>query len=167
MVQKMIPCFFMRGGTSRGLYFLKDHLPTARDTLNKLLLAVMGSPDSHQIDGLGGGTSTTSKVAIISESKESGVDVDYQFAQVSVTNASVDWDPSCGNILAGVGPAAIEMGLIKNVGQDETMVKIRALNNGSLVEAVVQTPGGQVTPFLTRRRSFNSVSCMPFRSGRA
>lgn len=144
MVQKMIPCFFMRGGTSRGLYFLKDHLPTAKDTLNKLLLAVMGSPDSHQIDGLGGGTSTTSKVAIISESKESGVDVDYQFAQVSVTNASVDWDPSCGNILAGVGPAAIEMGLIKNVGQDETMVKIRALNNGSLVEAVVQTPGGQV-----------------------
>ena len=104
----------------------------------------MGSPDSHQIDGLGGGTSTTSKVAIIAESKESGVDVDYQFAQVSVTNASVDWDPSCGNILAGVGPAAIEMGLIKNVGQDETMVKIRALNNGSLVEAVVQTPGGQV-----------------------
>jgi 4-oxalomesaconate tautomerase len=151
MVQKMIPCFFMRGGTSRGLYFLKDHLPTARDTLNKLLLAVMGSPDSHQIDGLGGGTSTTSKVAIISESKESGVDVDYQFAQVSVTNASVDWDPSCGNILAGVGPAAIEMGLIENVGQDETMVKIRALNNGSLVEAVVQTPGGQVNLFLARR----------------
>jgi 4-oxalomesaconate tautomerase len=84
MVQRMIPCFFMRGGTSRGTFFLKEHLPSDRATANKVLLEVMGSPDPRQIDGLGGGTSTTSKVAIISVSEEPGVDIDYQFAQVMV-----------------------------------------------------------------------------------
>lgn len=84
MAQRMIPCFFMRGGTSRGTFFLKEHLPSDRVTANKVLLEVMGSPDPRQIDGLGGGTSTTSKVAIISVSEEPGVDIDYQFAQVMV-----------------------------------------------------------------------------------
>lgn len=84
MGQRMIPCFFMRGGTSRGTFFLKEHLPSDRATANKVLLEVMGSPDPRQIDGLGGGTSTTSKVAIISVSEEPGVDIDYQFAQVMV-----------------------------------------------------------------------------------
>lgn len=143
--QRMIPCFFMRGGTSRGAYFLRDHLPRDRTTLDKVLLAVMGSPDARQIDGIGGATTTTSKVAILSTSKESGVDIDYQLAEVSVTNAVVDWEPSCGNILAGVGPAAIEMGLITNIGNSATKINIRLLNNGSFVEAVVKTPGGQVT----------------------
>lgn len=82
MAQRMIPCFFMRGGTSRGTFFLKEHLPSDQVTANKVLLEVMGSPDPRQIDGLGGGTSTTSKVAIISVSEEPGVDIDYQFAQV-------------------------------------------------------------------------------------
>lgn len=156
----------MRGGTSRGLYFLKKHLPD-RDVwpkaMNELLLTAMGSPHSCQIDGLGGGASTTSKVAIISKSEASGVDVDYQFAQVSVTNDSVDWDPPCGNILAGVGPAAIEMGLIEEVGTNETTVKIRSLNNHSLIEACVQTPNKQVEPLT--QPELNSVSSMAFHKG--
>lgn len=141
----MIPCLFMRGGTSRGAYFLQDHLPHDRETLNRVLLAVMGSPHACQVDGIGGATPTTSKVAILSISKEPAVDVDYKLAVVSVTDAVVDWEPSCGNILAGVPPAAIEMGLIPRIGNSETRIKIRLLNNGSFVEAVVQTPGGQVT----------------------
>lgn len=141
----MIPCFFMRGGTSRGAYFLRNHLPRDRETLDKVLLAVMGSPDVRQIDGLGGASTTTSKVALISVSKERGVDIDYQLAEVSVTNAVVDYEPSCCNILAGVGPAAIEMGLLNSIGSCETKVKIRLLNNGGFVEAVVKTPGGEVS----------------------
>ena len=105
----------------------------------------MGSPDPLQIDGLGGATTTTSKVAVLSTSQEPGIDIDVLFAQVSVTTAMVDWGPTCGNILAGVGPAAIEMGLIKNIGQTETKVRIRLVNTGGFVEAVVQTPGGHVT----------------------
>lgn len=145
MVQKMVPCLFMRGGTSRGAYFLKEHLPSDRETLDKVLLAVMGSPDPLQIDGLGGGGATTSKVALLATSDEPGVDIDFHFAQVSVTTAMVDWGPTCGNILAGVGPAALEMGLIRKVGWSETKIRIRLVNTGSFVEAVVQTPGGQVT----------------------
>lgn len=145
MAPKMIPCFFMRGGTSRGVYFLRDHLPRNKETLDQVLLAVMGSPDSRQIDGLGGATNTTSKVAILSRASEPGVDVDYLHAEVSVTTPVVNWEPSCGNILAGVGPAAIEMGLVPHVGRCETKIKIRLLNTGGVVEAVVQTPGGQVT----------------------
>lgn len=144
MAQKMIPCLFMRGGTSRGAYFLKSHLPSDREALDKVLLAVMGSPDPLQIDGLGGGVTTTSKVALLALSTHPGVDIDYHFAQVSVAAAVVDWGPSCGNILAGVGPAALEMGLIRNVGSDQTTIRIRLVNTGSFVEAVVQTPGGQV-----------------------
>lgn len=144
MAQKMIPCLFMRGGTSRGAYFLQAHLPCDRETLDKVLLAVMGSPDPLQIDGLGGAATTTSKVAILAVSDVPGVDIDFHFAQVSVATAVVDWGPSCGNILAGVGPAAIEMGLIRNVGLAETKVRIRLVNTGSFVQAVVKTPGGQV-----------------------
>ncbi|KAG0578176.1 hypothetical protein KC19_4G003900 [Ceratodon purpureus] len=145
MVQRMIPCLLMRGGTSRGTYFLKEHLPRDRETLDKVLLQVMGSPDPHQIDGLGGATATTSKVAVLSRSQEPGIDIDFLFAQVSVTTAMVDWGPTCGNILAGVGPAAIEMGLIPNIGNAETKVRIRLVNTGGFVEAVVQTPGKHVT----------------------
>ncbi|CAM6109575.1 unnamed protein product [Calypogeia fissa] len=141
----VIPCLFMRGGTSRGTFFLKQHLPQDKAALNKVLLRVMGSPDPGQIDGLGGAKSVTSKVAILSGSTDPDVDVDYTFAQVSIDRPYVDWEPSCGNMLAGVGPAAIEMGLVTRVGKSVTPVRIRATNNGVLVEAVVQTPNGAIT----------------------
>ncbi len=143
-MQRTIPCLFMRGGTSRGPYFLKRDLPADEATRDKVLLAAMGSPDSRQIDGLGGATSLTSKVAILSESDHPWADVDFLFAQVSVAQPKVDFGPTCGNILAGVGPAAIERGLVK-AEDGETTVKIRAVNTGALIEAVVRTPGGEVT----------------------
>ncbi len=143
-MQRAIPCLFMRGGTSRGPYFLKRDLPADEATRDKVLLAAMGSPDSLQIDGLGGATTLTSKVAILSESDHPWADVDFLFAQVSVAQPKVDFGPTCGNILAGVGPAAIERGLVK-AEDGETTVKIRAVNTGALIEAVVRTPGGEVT----------------------
>lgn len=143
-MQTRIPCVLMRGGTSRGPYFLKSDLPADVATRDAVLLAAMGSPHQLQIDGIGGGNTLTSKVAIVSRSAEPGVDVDYLFAQVDVGRALVDTRPNCGNMLSGVGPFAIEAGLVApRVGQ--TSVMIRNINAGALVEAVVQTPGGQVT----------------------
>ncbi len=139
-----IPCLFMRGGTSRGPYFIKQDLPSHEISRNNVLLAVMGSPDERQINGIGGGTTLTSKVAILSPSQHLWADVDYLFAQVNVLQPKVDFAPSCGNILAGVGPAAIERNLVAAV-DGKTTVKIHAVNTGSLIEAVVCTPGGQVT----------------------
>ena len=142
-MQTAIPCLFIRGGTSRGLYFLEADLPENKAVKEKILLSAMGSPDEGQIDGVGGSRSVTSKVAILSPSDHPWADVDYLFAQVQINRPSVDWAPSCGNILAGVAPAAIEKGLV--LPQDgETKVKIRAVNTGSLIEAVVRTPGGKV-----------------------
>jgi 4-oxalomesaconate tautomerase len=143
-MQIAIPCLFIRGGTSRGPYFLKTDLPADEVTRDKVLLAVMGSPDERQIDGIGGATTLTSKIAILSASNHPWADVDFLFAQVSVAQAKVDLQPSCGNILAGIAPAAIEMGLIPAV-DGKTVVKIHAVNTGALIEAVVHTPGGQVT----------------------
>lgn len=144
-MQTAIPCTFMRGGTSRGPYFLLDDLPSDRAAMEQVLLAAMGSPDARQIDGLGGATTLTSKVAIVSKAAaDAPQDVDYLFAQVSVDRPFVDWGPTCGNMLSGVGPFAIESGLVP--AQDgETTVRIRAVNTGALIEAVVQTPGGRVT----------------------
>jgi 2-methylaconitate cis-trans-isomerase PrpF len=133
----------MRGGTSRGLYFEGGDMPPDAGARDRLLLAAMGSPDQRQIDGVGGATTLTSKVAIISPSAEDGVDVDYFFCQVSVTEDLVDTGPTCGNILAGVGPFAIEKGLVP-AADSETRVRIRLINTGDLVEAVIKTPGGQV-----------------------
>jgi 4-oxalomesaconate tautomerase len=143
-MQIAIPCLFIRGGTSRGPYFLKTDLPADEVTRDKVLLAVMGSPDERQIDGIGGATTLTSKIAILSASNHPWADVDFLFAQVSVAQSKVDLQPSCGNILAGVGPAAIKMGLIPAV-DGKTVVKIHAVNTGALIEAVVHTPSGQVT----------------------
>ena len=142
-MQTAIPAFFMRGGTSRGLYFEAGDIPDDADARDRLLLAAMGSPDLRQIDGVGGATTLTSKVAIISPSAEDGIDVDYFFCQVSLTEDIVDTGPTCGNILSGVGPFAIEKGLVAAV-EGETRVRIRLVNTGDLVEAVIQTPGGQV-----------------------
>src|SRR5262245_15103050 len=138
-----IPCIFMRGGTSRGPYFRADDLPPDVATRDRVLLAAMGSPDVRQIDGLGGAETLTSKVAIVSKSTRPGVDVDYLFAQVDIGKPIVDTNPSCGNMLAGVAPFAIETGLFP--AQDgETRVMIYNVNTESRIEAVVQTPGRKV-----------------------
>lgn len=144
MTQTGIPFLFMRGGSSRGPYFRRADLPEDRDALADVLIQVVGAGHPNNIDGLGGGTAVTTKVAMLSASEEDGVDVDYFFAQVSVDAREVDFSPTCGNILVGVGPAAIEMGLVPATG-DVTTLTIRAVNTGALVEAVVQTPDGKVT----------------------
>ena len=144
MTQRAIPCMFMRAGTSRGPFFLLEDLPADPEVRDRVLLAAMGSPDPRQIDGLGGATTVTSKVAMVSPSERPGIDVDYRFAQVWLDKAIVDTAPSCGNMLAGVGPFAIERGLVAAEG-DETRVRIFDVNTGSRIEAVVQTPGGAVT----------------------
>lgn len=142
-MQRKIPSIMMRGGTSRGLYFEAKDLPADAASRDAILLAAMGSPDQRQIDGMGGATTLTSKVAIISPSQEDNVDVDYFFCQVSVDKPTVDTAPTCGNILAGVGPFAIERGLVP-ARDGETRVRIRAVNTRDLIEAVIQTPGGRV-----------------------
>lgn len=143
MRQTPVPFLFLRGGTSRGPYFLRSDLPEDRDVLSEVLMAVVGAGNARNIDGLGGGNAVTTKVAMLSRSDDPAADVDYFFAQVAVDKRLVDYAPSCGNILVGVGPAAIEMGLVPVTG-DETRVRIRAVNIGALIEAVVQTPGGAV-----------------------
>jgi 2-methylaconitate cis-trans-isomerase PrpF len=143
MTQTAIRCTFMRGGTSRGPYFLRDDLPDDRETMGQVILAAVGSPDARQIDGIGGATTLTTKVAIVSRAKEGPQQVDYLFAQPALDKAFVDWGPTCGNMLSGVGPFAIEQGLVP-ARDGETTVLIRAVNTGALIEAVVQTPGGRV-----------------------
>ena len=144
MTQRAIPCMFMRGGTSRGPFFLLEDLPAEPEVRDRVLLAAMGSPDPRQIDGLGGATTMTSKVAMVSPSQRAEIDVDYRFAQVWLDKAIVDTAPSCGNTLAGVGPFAIERRLVIP-DADETRVRIFDVNTGSRIEALVQTPGGTVT----------------------
>ncbi len=143
MTQTAIPYLFLRGGTSRGPYFNRADLPQDREALSAVLNAALGSGHVLNIDGLGGGATVTTKVAMLSPGSDGWGDVDYFFAQVDPLKPDVDYRPTCGNILSGVGPAALEMGLVKPAG-DETLVKIRAVNTGARIEALVQTPGGQV-----------------------
>ncbi|NML04863.1 4-oxalomesaconate tautomerase [Sphingomonas sp. G-3-2-10] len=136
-----VRCMWMRGGTSKGGYFLKDDLPADIAERDAFLLRVMGSPDPNQIDGMGGADPLTSKVAVVSKSARNGIDVDYLFLQVFVDQAIVTDAQNCGNILAGIGPFAIERGLVK--GEDgETRVAIFMENTGQAAIATVQTPGG-------------------------
>ncbi|KPF93292.1 4-oxalomesaconate tautomerase [Novosphingobium sp. AAP83] len=137
-------CMWMRGGTSKGGYFLKDDLPADIAARDAFLLGVMGSPDPVQIDGMGGADPLTSKVAVVSKSSRDGIDVDYLFLQVFVDQAIVTDAQNCGNILAGVGPFAIERGLVAARG-DETRVAIFMENTGQVAVASVATPGGTVT----------------------
>ena len=139
-----IRCMWMRGGTSKGGYFLKDDLPADIAERDAFLLGVMGSSDPRQIDGMGGGDPLTSKVAVVNKSERDGVDVDYLFLQVFVDQAIVTDAQNCGNILAGIGPFAIERGLISATA-DETKVSIYMENTGQIAVATVQTPGGFVT----------------------
>jgi 2-methylaconitate cis-trans-isomerase PrpF len=140
---RRIPCVLMRGGTSRGPFFLEEDLPRDPVLRDKLLLRIMGSPHQLQIDGIGGANSLTSKVAIVSRGTVPGADVDYLFAQVSVEKASVDTGPNCGNMLSAVAPFAIESGLVEATA-GETTVRIYNRNTKSLIEAVVQTPDGVI-----------------------
>ena len=132
----------MRGGTSKGAYFLASDLPGDVAQRDRILLSVMGSPDPRQIDGIGGADPLTSKVAVISPSSRPGIDVDYLFLQVWVDRAEVSDTQNCGNILAGVAPFAIERGLVRGC-DPVTTVRIFMVNTSQTVVATVQTPGGK------------------------
>ena len=144
MAQNSAPVMWMRGGTSKGGYFLASDLPQDIAERDAFLLGVMGSPDPRQIDGMGGADPLTSKVAVVKKSARDGIDVDYLFLQVVVDQAIVTDAQNCGNILAGIGPFAIERGLVAATG-DETRVSIFMENTGQVAVATIQTPGGVPT----------------------
>jgi 4-oxalomesaconate tautomerase len=125
-----VRCMLMRGGTSKGAYFLAEDLPSDSTERDDLLLRIMGSPDARQIDGIGGAHPLTSKVAVISPSARADADVDYLFLQVGVEAAMVSDRQNCGNLLAGVGPFAVERGLVSTAP-----VRIHMVNSGSLATA--------------------------------
>jgi len=139
-----VRCMQMRGGSSKGAYFLSDDLPADPDERDDLLLRIMGSPDERQIDGIGGGHPLASKVAVLSPSPSGDADVDYLFLQVVPDRAIVTDAQTCGNLLAGVGPFAVERGLVAVTGPT-TDVRIRIMNpTTNLAIARVRTPGGRV-----------------------
>ena len=138
-----IPCTYMRGGTSKGPFFDMRDLPSDVKKRNEILLKVMGSPDAKQIDGLGGTVTVTSKVVMAQPSTRKGIDVDYLFAQIDIENPIVDTTPPCGNMMAGVGPFAIEKGWVKAT-IPETKVMVYNINTKSIIEEIVQTPKGVV-----------------------
>lgn len=144
MTLTAIPFHLMRGGTSRGPYLNRADLPEDLETLAEVLVSMVGSGHPLNIDGIGGGAAVTTKVAMLSRSDDAWADVDYFFAQVSVEDRLVDFKPTCGNILSGVGPAAIEMGLIDAM-DGETPINIYAVNTGAKVAALVQTPDRKVS----------------------
>jgi 4-oxalomesaconate tautomerase len=138
-MQTAIPCLFMRGGTSKGPFFAADALPADVATRDKVLLAVMGSPDKRQIDGLGGAHPLTSKVGIVSRGSRPGVDLEFLFAQLQPDKDTVDTTPNCGNMLAAVVPFAIETGLVPAQG-DTTTLRVLTLNTDMQCDITVQTP---------------------------
>lgn len=138
-----VPCMLMRGGTSKGAYFLADDLPADSAERDDLLLRIMGTPDPRQIDGIGGAHPLTSKVAIVSRSADPGVDVDYLFLQLGVDEPTVSDRQNCGNLLAGIGPFAVERGLVTPDAERST-VRIRMVNSDSTAVAHFPTPGGVV-----------------------
>ncbi|MEY4748938.1 MAG: hypothetical protein RIQ60_1152 [Pseudomonadota bacterium] len=143
-MKRVLPCVLMRAGTSRGPFFLREWLPADDATRDELLIGAIGASDLLQVDGVGGGSTLTSKVAIVSKSREPGCDVDYLFAQVGVGQKSVDTRPNCGNMLSGVAPFAIEQGLVP--AQDgETTVRVFNVNTRSRIDVTVQTPDRRVT----------------------
>ncbi|THG29930.1 4-oxalomesaconate tautomerase [Naasia lichenicola] len=136
-----VRCMMMRGGTSKGAYFLAEDLPSDSAERDDLILRIMGSPDPRQIDGIGGADPLTSKVAVIWRSADDATDVDYLFLQVMVDRAVVTDRQNCGNLLAGVGPFAVERGLVPATGA-ETSVRIKMINTDSTARATFPTPGG-------------------------
>ena len=139
-----IPCTWMRGGTSKGAYFLARDLPCAEAQRDALLLSVMGSPDPRQIDGIGGADPLTSKVAVVSTSQRANADIDYLFLQVFVDRAIVTDRQNCGNILAGVAQFAVEKGLIE-ASDGRTEVAVYMVNSDQVAGVTIETPGGAVT----------------------
>lgn len=142
-MQNSIPCTFMRAGTSRGPFLDLRDLPTEVSARNEVLLRIMGSPYFRQIDGIGGASVVTSKVVMVQPSEREGIDVDYLFAQVFIDKPIIDTKPTCGNMMTGVAPFAIEKGWV-NITSDETWVRIYNFNTNSTVEMLVQTPHGEV-----------------------
>ena len=143
-MNRVIPCVLMRAGTSRGPFFLRDWLPTEDTERDEALIGAIGASDLLQVDGVGGGSTLTSKVAIVSKSSQPGCDVDYLFAQVGVGQKSVDTRPNCGNMLSGVAPFAIEQGLVP-ARDGETTVRVFNVNTRSRIDVTVLTPGRRVT----------------------
>ena len=143
MAQTAIPYLFMRGGTSRGPYFKRSDLPRDRSHLAEVLISLLGAGHPLSIDGIGGSNPVTNKVAMLSRSNDDWADIDYFFAQVSVEERLVNFKPTCGNILAGVAAAAIEMGLVQPE-KGQTTLNIRSINTGARVTSTVQTQDGNV-----------------------
>jgi 4-oxalomesaconate tautomerase len=136
-----IPCWYMRGGTSKGPFFLASDLPADRETRDRVIMAAMGTPDERQIDGLGGAHSLTSKAGILSIPTDGEADLDFLFAQVGTAEAIVDTTPNCGNMLAAALPAAIEAGLLKG-DNGQTTRRVRTINTGVIANITIQTPNG-------------------------
>ena len=143
-MSKGIPAMWMRGGTSKGLYFLRNDIPTDIEKRRDFLLSVFGSPDTLQINGVGGGNPLTSKVAIVSKSKRPNIDVDYLFLQVAVDKYVVSSRQNCGNILSGVAPFALERGLIKPE-KTKTTIRIFMENSKQVAVSTVETPNSNLT----------------------
>jgi 2-methylaconitate cis-trans-isomerase PrpF len=143
-MQVSVPCVLMRGGTSKGIFLQEEYLPPQGEERDRFLIRLMGSPDPRQIDGLGGATSVTSKVAIITKSVRPDADVDYTFAQVGIDKPLVDYKGNCGNILSAIGPYAVEMGY---VAPDDPITTVRVFNTNTqkLIIEYVQTPDGKLT----------------------
>jgi 2-methylaconitate cis-trans-isomerase PrpF/tripartite-type tricarboxylate transporter receptor subunit TctC len=144
MMSKTLPCVLMRAGTSRGPFFLREWLPEDTDARDQILIGAIGASDPLQLDGVGGGSTLNSKVAIVSRSSRADCDLDYLFAQVGVGQRSVDTRPNCGNMLAGVVPFALEQGLIE-ASDGTTTARVFNVNTGSRIEVTVHTPGGRIT----------------------
>lgn len=143
-MNRVIPCVLMRAGTSRGPFFLRQWLPADDAARDEALIGAIGASDLLQVDGVGGGSTLTSKVAIVSKSTQADCDVDYLFAQVGVGQKSVDTRPNCGNMLSGVAPFAIEQGLVE-ADDGETTVRVYNVNTRSRIDVTVLTPGRRVT----------------------
>lgn len=139
-----VPCVLMRGGTSRGPFFLATDLPADRAARDEILISALGAGHELQIDGIGGGNPLTSKVAIIGRPSRPDADVDYLFAQVKVGERTVDTSPNCGNMLSAVAPFAIEQGLV-TAASGTTTVRVHNVNTGKLIDVTVETPRGRVT----------------------
>lgn len=139
--QLAVPCWFMRGGTSKGPFFRSDDLPQEIDARDRVLLSAMGSPDARQIDGLGGAHPLTSKAGIVALSQRPGIDLEFLFAQLQPGKDTVDTTANCGNMLAAVVPFAIESGLLVPDG-DLTTARVLTLNTGLVAEIAVATPSG-------------------------
>lgn len=139
-----IPAYLYRGGTSKGPLILARDLPAGRAALDRAMLAAMGSPHKRQVDGIGGAETLTSKIAVVSKSARADADIDYLFIQVNPESDLVDYSSNCGNMLSAVGPFALEMGLLP-ARDPETAVRVYNINTDSIIEVILQTPGGEVT----------------------